>query len=382
MAIIYKTLKTTSGDFSTVNAFWTWMYANYGVGTPMLDDVVLRAEPGQSFGAFGATLRTNNSDKCINFGAGKKIIFQTDETISAPNDIATVGPALILGSEQFLTTGAGVPNVEFKNLAVHAEGGGGGGWHFSLLSSDVTVAVYNSLVMDSGNTGRVYGSVNGSAGANFTMKYCCYAQWGFDVRNSLTTACAVNMYIYNNILVTFWTGVTNLSCNSTGTNLLKGNTYHNYGNSTSTLTTTGTQSGLIKGDPSFANPFITAYNEANATVQSRIPGRSPGDSLKLLITSTNVKDNADNSITLPTDYLGLPRPSGLGYDRGWFEYQDEPILCWNYRARYKDSNRMYAVRGAGKFPRELRVPSNVDISTGCMMDKGQLINPDQFKVRS
>ena len=62
-------------------------------------------------------------------------------------------------------------------------------------------------------------------------------------------------------------------------------------------------------------------------------------------------------------------------------YQEgHPILCWNYKARYKNSNRMYETRGGGKFPSELKVPSSVDVSTGLMIDEGKVIANNQFKV--
>ena len=36
--------------------------------------------------------------------------------------------------------------------------------------------------------------------------------------------------------------------------------------------------------------------------------------------------------------------------------------------------------GSGKFPRELKIPGSVDISSGIMMDEGKLINPNQYKI--
>ena len=57
-----------------------------------------------------------------------------------------------------------------------------------------------------------------------------------------------------------------------------------------------------------------------------------------------------------------------------------PLLCWNYRARYKNSQRMYKIGGGGKFPNQLVVPKSVDVSTGMMIDEGKVINGDQFKI--
>ena len=59
---------------------------------------------------------------------------------------------------------------------------------------------------------------------------------------------------------------------------------------------------------------------------------------------------------------------------------EEPIKCWNYRAKYNNSTRLYEIKGSGKFPGELRIPKSVDISTGMMIDEGKLINPGEFKI--
>jgi len=57
-----------------------------------------------------------------------------------------------------------------------------------------------------------------------------------------------------------------------------------------------------------------------------------------------------------------------------------PLLCWNYRANYKNSSRQFIANGGGRFPKELKVPSSVDISTGMMIDEGKIIANNQFKI--
>lgn len=61
-------------------------------------------------------------------------------------------------------------------------------------------------------------------------------------------------------------------------------------------------------------------------------------------------------------------------------YTDQPLLCWNYRANYKGSNRMFTANGGGKFPSELLVPSSVDVSSGIMVDEGKFIEPTLYKI--
>jgi len=63
------------------------------------------------------------------------------------------------------------------------------------------------------------------------------------------------------------------------------------------------------------------------------------------------------------------------YDEG-----QQAILCWNYTAKYKNSDRLFRTNGSGKFPSTLKVPSNVDINSGIMMDEGNLIDPSQYKI--
>jgi hypothetical protein len=171
--------------------------------------------------------------------------------------------------------------------------------------------------------------------------------------------CVVVLYTSN--------GATPIQPGGAGTNL--NNTFYNYQGAG--YNPVGTFSNTINGNPGYTSPLITVASESAETIITR--------SAALLVTSTNCLDNADPGTATSSDILGISRPQGSVADRGAYEYE-YPVLCWNYRARYKDSNRMYAVRGAGKFPRDLRVPSNVDISSGCMMDKGQLINPDQFRI--
>jgi hypothetical protein len=82
-----------------------------------------------------------------------------------------------------------------------------------------------------------------------------------------------------------------------------------------------------------------------------------------------------DQIQLFNDYLLSPVEVLDLYEEGV-----GPLLCWNYKARYKNSSRMFVANGGGKYPSELRVPSSVDISTGMMIDEGKLIDNNQFKI--
>ena len=60
---------------------------------------------------------------------------------------------------------------------------------------------------------------------------------------------------------------------------------------------------------------------------------------------------------------------------------DPPPICWNYTAKYKNSSKLYKASGCGSFPKNIRVPGNVDIRTGKMIDDGLLIDPRKYEVR-
>ena len=57
-----------------------------------------------------------------------------------------------------------------------------------------------------------------------------------------------------------------------------------------------------------------------------------------------------------------------------------PPTCWTYTAKYKNSKRLYRVGGPDFYPKKLRVPSNVDTSTGRMIDEGELIDPSKYVI--
>jgi len=79
-----------------------------------------------------------------------------------------------------------------------------------------------------------------------------------------------------------------------------------------------------------------------------------------------------------TDYEGTTRPQFGDFDIGAHEF-GIPI-CWNYTARYRGSNKLFKASGCGPFPKTLQVPSNVDTSTGKMIDDGVFISPDKYEI--
>jgi len=119
-------------------------------------------------------------------------------------------------------------------------------------------------------------------------------------------------------------------------------------------------------------PYTTATFQ-NITTGSENLRLTVSGSNKLLDGGTDLSGSG-----VTTDIIGVARPQFTAFDIGAFE-NDIPV-CWNYTARYKGSSKLFKVSGCGPFPKRLRVPNNVNTSTGRMIDDGQLINPSEYEV--
>jgi len=76
---------------------------------------------------------------------------------------------------------------------------------------------------------------------------------------------------------------------------------------------------------------------------------------------------------------GYYPPGSSVRDTVYATEQDIPV-CWNYTARYKNSNKLFKLSGPGLFPKNLRVPSNVDELTGKMIDDGIIVSPKKYTI--
>ena len=105
------------------------------------------------------------------------------------------------------------------------------------------------------------------------------------------------------------------------------------------------------------------------------------EDLRLVVIPSNKLINSGANLTaqgVTTDIVGVARPQFGAFDIGAFE-NDIPV-CWNYTAQYKNSSRLFKASGCGCFPRALRVPGNVDTSTGRMIDDGVEIDPNEYRI--
>jgi len=97
-------------------------------------------------------------------------------------------------------------------------------------------------------------------------------------------------------------------------------------------------------------------------------------------------------ISTPPEY-SLPLPAFTGYETGlWgtprtgigamdFQLEPEPVsTCWNFTAMFKGTKRFFKMNGPGNCPSELQVPSNVDLSSGVMMEHGKRVEFNRFKI--
>jgi len=60
--------------------------------------------------------------------------------------------------------------------------------------------------------------------------------------------------------------------------------------------------------------------------------------------------------------------------------QGTPILCWQLTGRYKQTGRLFQRNGAGAYPKEFRIPSNVDKDSIHLIDEGKPISKDEYKL--
>jgi hypothetical protein len=105
------------------------------------------------------------------------------------------------------------------------------------------------------------------------------------------------------------------------------------------------------------------------------------ENFHLVVSAGNKLINNGANLTsqgVTTDIVGVARPQFGAFDIGAFE-NDVPI-CWNYTARYKGSNKLFKISGCGNYPKSLRVPSNIDKSTGRMIDDGVEIDPTEYEA--
>ena len=128
----------------------------------------------------------------------------------------------------------------------------------------------------------------------------------------------------------------------------------------------------------------------NASWDTTAPGANSIHNLTAGQAAFKNKDNGDFHIKFNSSLkaAGTPQTSLFTQDidlegiEQWPIGPDYPVpTCWTYTARYKNSKRLYRVGGPEAFPKKLRVPSNVDISLGQMIDEGELIDPGKYIIQ-
>ena len=140
--------------------------------------------------------------------------------------------------------------------------------------------------------------------------------------------------------------------------------------------TKGTNDATYNAEAVTANLRSIPYS--TATFLNVTPG---SENLHLTVSAGNKLINNGANLSgqgVTVDIIGTARPQAGAYDIGAFE-NDIPI-CWNYTARYKNSNKLFKASGCGPFPKTLQVPSNIDTSTGKMIDDGVFISPDKYEI--
>jgi hypothetical protein len=121
--------------------------------------------------------------------------------------------------------------------------------------------------------------------------------------------------------------------------------------------------------PSLQNIAYSTANFVNITTGSEDLHLKAGSALLL---------KGISLVDVTTDFEGTSRV-GFIYDIGADQFDQVP-MCWNYTARYRSSNKLFKASGCGNYPKSLRVPSNIDKSTGRMVDDGIEIDPSEYEI--
>jgi len=136
------------------------------------------------------------------------------------------------------------------------------------------------------------------------------------------------------------------------------------------------------------SPMYLSVTDGGNNDDSRSTATSQKEDIRKALSSLSLPDDimpnegsaiidaGNPSLGLTDDIMDTLRNPDIGSK----EYEEAPVLCWNYTARYKNSNRLYRANGGGKYPSQLKVPGSVDASTGRMIDEGQLIDPSNYDI--
>jgi len=152
-----------------------------------------------------------------------------------------------------------------------------------------------------------------------------------------------------------------------------GKTYWDIGSSTFNKGSKDATSGTDATDANLRSIAYSTDNFLGVTYGSEDLRLVVSDSNKLIDGGVNLSGSG-----VVEDIIGTSRPQFAAFDIGPFE-NDTPI-CWNYTARYLNSGKLFKMSGPGPFPRYLNLPSNVDQSTGRLIDDGIEIDPEEYEV--
>ena len=229
--------------------------------------------------------------------------------------------------------------------------GGYGGVSLYNVLFECTIKNCVITTTTSANMGAIH--INSGSSGSFKVYNCT-------IISNENTSCAG---IYNNS-----PGTATISSQNNYFNVPNGRAY--YGSAINK----GANDATSTIEATTANLRSVAYSTANFI-------NVTSGSEDLHIKSGSVLNNAGAYLVsqgVTTDIDGVSRV-GFLFDIGADQRNDVP-MCWNYTAHYKNSNKLFKASGCGVFPKTLQVPSNVDISTGKMVDDGIFINPDKYKI--
>lgn len=190
------------------------------------------------------------------------------------------------------------------------------------------------------------------------LAYDCGGIAGFYAHSYNNGDRVLNCICYN-CSTGFYTGYSALTRNCAAINCTSG--FDALGSNLSYCASTGP---ITSGSGNFPNKSLSWFAFID----------EPNKNFHVLRTSNLLGAGSDQSVVFTTDIDGdLIREWMIGFD-----YVSPS--CWSYKAKYKNSDRIFSTGGPDKYPSCLKVPPNVDISTGRMTDEDILIDPSLYTI--
>lgn len=287
----------------------------------------------------------------------------------------STGSTFVVPTVEVFATNVVITSCKFENTTVN---------NMVLVSSAAGTQEFRSLTVTDCTLWRVFRCIllctNWATGQDFIFANNSIIGGPNDgdaSRSSGVRVKNVHLFCYNNAFkatvsgFAYWFAVVDAGSQPTGVNVLD---YFYYdpsslfgvGGPTTGEITTGTHRGA-KTINMF--PAIQPANNAPAIAAAN-------KDFALTASSQLIDIGITNAYTPTVDILGKGT-YGLK-DVGAYEYVP---TCWSFTAKYKNTDKMFKLEGTdNRHPRNVSVPSNIDMSSICMLEHGRFVPSTEYKV--